>query len=435
MSKPALSPTSRTPSGVLVVGAGQAGVQVAVSLREAGFAEPITIVGEETALPYQRPPLSKGVLKGTASPESTQLRAQAFYDERDIAVVTDDQVTGIARVPGGVVATTASGRLISSERTVLATGARARALGVPGAGARGVLTLRTRGDAEVMLANLDAVRDVVVVGGGFIGLEVAATLTGLGRNVTVLEAAPRILARAVSPVLAGQLEERHRDNGVEVRTGVDPVVAIQLDEDGGVSGVELDSGEVLPAQLVVVGIGAEPRIELARMLGLTCEAGIVVDEFALASDGTTLAVGDCAVLPDPTPGDACAGRLRLESVDNAIEHAKVAAATLMGKRQAYRSNPWFWSDQGNQKLQIVGLRRPEDVAAVRAGNDPRRFTVGHFRAGKLVAAETLNHPAEHLAVKRLLAAGVEVSVERFTDASTSLRDLAKRAGTDAVTAT
>lgn len=423
------------PVGVLVVGAGQAGVQVAISLREAGFSEPITIVGEEPSLPYQRPPLSKGVLRGTASPESTQLRAQAFYDERDIAVVTGDQVSEIARVSGGYVATLASGRSIGSRQTVLATGARARLLNVPGVGAAGVLTLRTRADAEAMLANLDAVRDVVVVGGGFIGLEVAATMNALGRGVTVLESAPRLLARTVSPVVANRLEEQHRGNGVEVRTGADAVTAIELDERGGANGVLLESGEVLAAQLVVVGIGAEPRTELGEMLGLTCEAGIVVDEYALASDGSTLAVGDCAVLPDPTPGHGAAGWLRLESVDNAVEHAKVAATTLMGEPRAYSSNPWFWSDQGDQKLQIVGLRRSEDVAAVRVGPDPRRLTVGHFRAGKLVAAETLNHPAEHLAVKRLLAAGIEVSVERFTDASTSLRDLAKRAGTDAVTAT
>lgn len=407
---------------VLVVGTGQAAVQVACSLREAGHTGAITLVGEEAVAPYQRPPLSKGFLTGALDAAAVTMRAAEFWREQRIDLVLGETVTDVVRGPhGSGRAVTVAGRSLPFDRLVLATGATPRRLEVPGGDTDGVVVLRTLADAERLRVRLAAAREVVVVGGGFIGLEVAATAAAGGARVTVLEAGPRILGRAVSEATSAYLTRHHEAAGIEIRTGV-AVREIATDATR-VTGV-VCAGAIVPAQLVVVGVGADPRTDLAERLGLDTDRGIVVDRCAVTSDGTTLAVGDCAVVGDPTPWCTDDAPVRLESVDHAVEHARVAVRTLMGEPAPYSSVPWFWSDQGTAKLQIVGLRRPGDDLTVRPSG-PGRHVVGFHRAGRLVAAELVGAPADFIALRALLDAGHPVPADLFADEDLALRRLAK----------
>lgn len=322
---------------LLVVGAGQAGAQLVSSARELGWTGPVTLVGQEPHAPYTRPPLSKAVLRGEATVGSLALRSPAFYRERRVDLVLDERVTRLELAATGTgAAMAASGRSWEFDRLVLATGAEPRRLEVEGADLDGVVVLRDLVDAEVLARRLD-VADLVVVGGGFIGLEVAATAAAAGVRVTVVEAGPSLMGRVVSPLTAELVRAAHQAAGVRVLTGARPL-RFRGDR-GSVTAVELEDGTSLPAGLVLVGVGARPRDDLARAAGLRCDGGVVVDAFSRASDGHTLAVGDCADLPDPTPGSD--RRLRLESVDNAVEQAKAAATTLVGDPRPYTGVPWF----------------------------------------------------------------------------------------------
>lgn len=400
-------------SGTLIVGASQAGIQLALSLREAGDDEPITLVGAEVHPPYQRPPLSKAFLAGKAELSSLAFRTAAFYAEQKIDVVLGDQVVGLA--PGR--ATTHSGRSLSFDRLALTVGARPRRLDVPGAELDGVCYLRDVDDALRLRGWLGSAREVVVVGGGYIGLEAAAVARSLGKSVTVVEAADRLIPRSVAPVVSEFYRQAHLRRGSDVKLGVG-VVALTGD-DGRVTGVELSDGTHLPADLVLVGVGIAPRTELAEQLGLECSGGIVVDEFARTSEPDVVAAGDCTVLPHPL----AEGLVRLESVQNAISQAKVAAATLLGRREPYSAVPWFWSDQYDLKLQIAGLSRGHDEHVVRGDPAAERFSVLYYRNRALVAVDAVNSTADYLTVRRVLERGGDIAAEQARNTEVPLKQL------------
>ncbi|MGQ4267476.1 NAD(P)/FAD-dependent oxidoreductase [Nocardiopsis changdeensis] len=410
-------------AGLLIVGAGQAGAQLAFSAREEGWDRPITLVGAEEHPPYARPFLSKGFLTAGEEPSDHYLRAPGFYDEQGITLLTGERVEAITFTGGGAGrARTRSGRPLRFERLALATGSRPRALPVEGARSRGVHTLRDASDAGALKAALATDAEVVVIGAGFIGLEVAAAVAAAGRPVTVVESAPRVLSRAVSSATGEALAGLHRAAGVHLLTGR-TVQRVDADGRGRVRSVELDGGQRIPADVVLVGVGAVPDDGLARAAGLRCEGGVVVDSRSLASDGYTLAVGDCASLPDPSPGPGPAPRIRLESVDNAVEQARAAAVTLVGGDRPYRGVPWFWSDQGRTKVQIAGLALPGDDAVLRRGTAPDRFTVLRFRGDRFVAAECVNAPADFLTARRALVAGASPAREAAADTGVRLKDV------------
>jgi 3-phenylpropionate/trans-cinnamate dioxygenase ferredoxin reductase subunit len=405
---------------VLIVGASQAGVQVAVSLRDFGYNGPITLVGAEAPPPYQRPPLSKAFLSGSADVGSLELRTPVFYAEKQIDVRSAERVTQIRLSTGSRgsgTAVTDRGRTLTFGRLALAVGARPRRLHLPGAELDGVCYLRVIGDATRLRSHLTSARDVLVIGGGFIGLEAAAVARSLGKNVTIVEAADRLLSRMVAPVVSEFFRQAHLRRGVEIRLAT--TVAAIHGEDGRVTHVRLADGVLLPADLVVVGVGAVPRTELAEQLGLACDGGIVVDEFARTSEPSIVAAGDCTVLPNPLTGE---GFLRLESMPNAIGQARVAAATLAGQLRPYRDVPWFWSDQYDLKLQIAGVAGEYDQLVVRGEPDGESFSVLCYRGGRLLAINAVNSAPDYLAVRRALSSAATIPADRAASGA-RLKDL------------
>jgi len=408
-------------AGTLIIGASQAGVQLASSLRELGYTDPVTLVGAKEHPPYQRPPLSKALLLGDATPESLLFRAPGFYPDQGIDLVTGERVVTVEKAADGSgIATSASGRRFPFDRLALTVGARARRLPVPGNDLAGVHYLRDSGEALRLREQLQQASDVLVVGGGFIGLEVAASARTLGRSVTVVLADDRLMNRAVQPPISDFFAEAHRRRGVDVHFGV--ALSRFVDDGAGrVGRVELADGRTFQADLVVVGIGAVPRTELAEQLGLAVDDGVVVDEHGVAPDGTTVAAGDCVSCPSPVPGPF--GRMRFESVSTAVEQAKVAAATLAGVPVPYRAAPWFWSDQFDLKLQAAGLSAVADRYVVRGDPAAEKFSVLYYCDGLLVAAECVNSPADLMAVRTALAKGRTVPPELADDTSVPLKKL------------
>lgn len=406
-------------SGALIVGASQAGVQLAVTLRDLGYADDVTLIGAEPRPPYQRPPLSKAFLLGNTKEASLAFRTEAFYADRKIDVVSGDRVQNLT-LPGlgGGIATTQAGRSLRYEHLALTVGARPRRLSVPGADLDGVRYLRDVDDALRLRRDLAGATRVVVIGGGYIGLEAAAVTRSLGKTVTVVEAAERLIARSVAPVVSAFFKQVHERRGVTVRVGTGVVSVVG--EAGRVAGVELFDGTILHADLVLVGVGAVPRTELAEAVGLHCEGGIVVDRFARTSHPLVVAAGDCTVMPHPHTGQ---GRLRLESVQNAVSQAKVAAATLTGRREPYAEVPWFWSDQYEVKLQIAGLSSDYDEYVVRGDPEEERFSVIYYRQGRLVAVDAVNSTADYLVVRKALTVGASLPAESARDVARSLRTL------------
>ena len=404
---------------LLIVGASQAGIQVAVSLREYGFAGAITLVGYETGQPYQRPPLSKEFLTGEADLQSLMFRNTDFWAEQGIDLVSGERILAISMDEAGTgVGKTGQGRVVEFDRVVLATGARPRRLIVPGANLDGVAYLRSVNDARSLRRRLLESQRVVVIGGGFIGLEAAAACRGQGKSVAVVEAAERLMPRSVAPVVSEFYRRAHERRDVEVRTGTG-VVGIR-GKNGRVTAVELSDGTGLDADLVLVGIGVIPRTELAEQLGLEVDGGIVVDEFARASRPGVVAAGDCTVQPNPLTGE---GRVRLESVQSAVAQARVAAATLAGKAQRNMEVPWFWSDQYDLKLQIAGLTAGYDDSVIRGDVDEEKFAVLYYRRGRLVGVDAVNRPGDYLVVRQALARGGTIPPDRVGDESVKLKDL------------
>ncbi|WP_422933040.1 NAD(P)/FAD-dependent oxidoreductase [Sinomonas sp. P47F7] len=415
-------------TGLLIVGASQSGVQLAVSLRALGFEEPITLLGEENHRPYQRPALSKEWLQGEVGNESLIFRSNEYWAEHSVTLVKDQRIVRVEKNPDGSgVAVAESGAEFPFKRLALTVGARARKLAVDGADLTGVVYLRNADDALALKALVGDATDVVVIGGGFIGLEAASSLKKMGKNVVLLEHGPRLIGRAVGEETAEYFLEAHRARGLDIRLGARISRLVPgATHDGGkaVAGVELAGGEVLPAQVVLVGIGVVPNTELAEQMGLTVENGIVVDAHALASDGTTVAVGDCANMPNPVPGSPAGERIRLESVNNAIEHAKVAAYSLMGRSEDYAGIPWFWSNQADLKLQIAGLSMGFDQTVVRRDDERGKFAVLYYRNGRIIAADCVNAPLDFMAVKNALAKGQNMRSDAAGSPAVQLKSLA-----------
>ena len=392
-------------TAVVIVGAGQAGSQVAASLRDKRFAGRIVLVGDEPGAPYQRPPLSKTYLTGQLASARLALRPMSFYDEHDIELIAGHAVS-IDRERQRL--WLASGRALEYTHLVLATGARNRELSVPGAQLDGVLGLRTMADADRIRGGLGTARDIVVIGGGFIGLEFAASAAKLGRAVTVVEASPRVMTRAVSPAVSEFYRALHERHGNRVLVGAGVAA---LHGTTKVSAVELADGAVLPADLVVVGIGVIPNTELAAEAGLAVDNGIVVDAHMRTSDPDVSAIGDCAAYPCRHAGR----QVRLESVQNAIDHGRCLADRLTGTPEPYRSVPWFWSHQFDAKLQIAGMSAGYDEAILHGDPAVGAFSVFCFRSGRLVAVESVNRVPDHMAARRLLSAGRPLSQADVVD--------------------
>lgn len=406
---------------ILIVGSGQAGVQIAVSLRELGYRGRISLVGSEPHAPYQRPPLSKAFLVGDAEASSLELRNVAFYVEHGIDVHVSERVISVDHDGYRGTATTDCGRTLTFDGLALATGVRPRRLTVPGADARGVHYLRTLDDAATLRRALsDHERGpgtVAVVGGGFIGLEIAAACRARGIGATVIETAPRVMARAVSPEMSTTLERAHQETGARILLGstVEEVVT----SDGQVSAVRTEDGQLIECGVVVVGIGSLPRTELAEQLGLRCDNGIVVDEACRTSVPSIVAAGDCSVFQPawaPRP-------VRLESVPNATDQGRIAAAALLGIKPAPQPPPWFWSDQGALKLQLAGWTAESDRRVVRRATGSAPLSIVHYVDERMVGVEALNSPHDFSAVKRALVTGDSFPPEAVGDVRVHLKDL------------
>ncbi len=404
-------------SGIVIVGAGQGGFQAAASLRDAGYEGRVTLIGDEPGLPYQRPPLSKAYLKGDAGNEQIELRPAAFFRDHRIDLVNArvgsiDRAAHLLKLEGG--------GTLGYEHLILATGARNRPLPVVGADLEGVFYLRTLEDAQALKQQLAAAAHVVVIGAGFIGLEFAAVARALGHEVTVIEATARPLGRAVSPEMSAFFAAEHANMGTRLLFGAG-VIGLR-GEAGHVTGVETTDGTVHPTDFVLVGIGVVPNAELAAEAGLAVANGIVVDELLATEDAAISAIGDAVAYPSLHAG----AMTRLESVQNAVDQARVLASRLTGKPLPYQAVPWFWSDQADLKLQMVGLARPNDIAVLRGDPASRRFSVFRFRDGVLTAIESVNRPADHMLGRRLLAGTPTLTPEQAADEGFELKSLLGR---------
>ena len=383
-----------TLASVVIVGAGQAGFQVATSLRQEGYDGRITLIGDEPGLPYQRPPLSKAYLLGKIQATNLLFRPADFYATQRIELL-HDQATAIDRLNRRVVL--ASGTAIAYDHLVLATGAHNRPLPVPGADLPQVFGIKTQADADALAPLAKEARNVVVIGAGFIGLEFAAVAAALGANVHVLELGERPMARAVSREMSELFRQAHEAWGVhfDFRQGLS-----RIDGDNGkVCAVQTADGRVLPADLVVFGIGVIPNAQLATEAGLDIENGIRVDASLLTSDPQISALGDVASFPCLQNNEQ---HTRLESVQNAVDQGRAVAARLMGKPAPYSALPWFWTDQGNLKLQIAGLSHGYDSTVVLGSVEDRQASVLCFRNDRLVAVESCNRMGDHMAARKIL---------------------------------
>jgi 3-phenylpropionate/trans-cinnamate dioxygenase ferredoxin reductase subunit len=405
---------------IVVVGAGQAGLQTAEALRSGGFAGELTLLGDEPYAPYHRPPLSKAWLAGELDAAQLAMRAPEALTRKGITLRAGTRVAALDLAARTV--TLADGSALSYDGLALATGALARPLPVPGGDAEGVHALRTRDDATAIAAGLDACaasgRPVVVVGGGFIGLEVAATARKRGLPVTVLESAPRLLGRVLAASMSDWYAQLHAGHGVQLELGAQ-LASIRL-EAGRAVAVTMADGRQVPAGLVVVGIGVLANDGLARAAGIVCDRGIVVDACARTSAPGVVAAGDCTArrLPDGS-------LLRLESVQNAVEQGRCAAAALLGQERPFVAAPWFWSDQYDTKLQMAGLSAGSDGWVVRGDMQAGHFSVYHFRCAALIAVDSVNAGKDHLLARKLLEARVSPTREQAGDPAFDLAALLK----------
>lgn len=428
MSERGPASSGATP-GVVIVGAGQAGGECAMRIRRNGYAGPITLIGDETHAPYQRPPLSKAILDGSASPDSVLLLPAEAYREAGITLLTGRRVTAIDRAarmvvldaPHGTINGTA-GDVLAYETLVLATGGQARRLRCPGAELDGVMTLRNLDDAARLRDALRPDTALVVVGGGYIGLEVAASAIKRGARATIVEAAPLLLARVACPELADYALALHRDAGATIHLGA-AVEAFEAREAGAPSrlgAVRLSDGTRIPADLALVGIGLVPETGLARAACLAAEDGIEVDENCRTADAAIYAIGDCAAHANRFLGR----RLRLESVPSATDQARIAADAITARAGGPTlTAPWFWSEQFGHKLQSVGLRDGDTETVRRGAADARSFLLFHLRDGAIVAADAVNSAADFMVARRLVGARAHVQAALLADPAVPLKSL------------
>jgi len=401
---------------ILIIGAGQAAAQAVQSLRAEGFAGPIRIFGDEPYAPYQRPPLSKKFLAGEIGYDRVELKGQDFYAQSGVETHWGTRVTEIDRKNKRIL--TADGREYPYGKLLLATGSRVRELNVPGFDLKGVHYLRNIDDVKAIQDHFREGAKMVVVGGGYIGLEVAAVAAKRGIDVTVLETADRVLARVVDPIVSQFYERVHREAGVKIETGV---TVSGFEGTDRITAVTSGEGKKYPCDFVVVGIGIIPNTALAVEAGLEVENGIVVDEFCRTSDPGICAAGDCTSHPNAVYGR----RIRLESVHNAIEQGKTAAATLAGKEKPYDQVPWFWSDQYDLKLQIVGLSAGYTEAVVRGDpENSRSFAVFYLKDGVLVAVDAVNRAPEFMMAKILTQKKEKLDPARIRDESIGVKEIA-----------
>ena len=401
--------------GTIIIGAGHGGGTAAALLRQNGYVEPITVIGEEPHPPYQRPPLSKGWLKGEVDADGLLLRPRDWYLEADIDLRTSTRVVHIDRAAKTV--TLSTDEVLGYDNLIIATGARARKLVLPGSDLTGFLELRTIEDAEAIKAWFKPGFRLAIIGGGYVGLEVAASARKLGADVDVLEREDRLLARVAGPALSSFFRDVHQGEGVNFHFGVRIESFDGLD--GQVSGVRLGDGTVVHCDAVLVGIGAIPNDDLAREAGLVCDNGVVVDAHARTSDPVIFAIGDMTQRPMPLYDRS----VRLESVPNALEQARQAAAAICDKPEPKPETPWFWSDQYDLKLQIAGMPFDVDQIVVRGDPATRKFAVFHLSQRRVQAVEAINSAPEFMIGRQWLASRREVDPARLADISVPIKEV------------
>jgi 3-phenylpropionate/trans-cinnamate dioxygenase ferredoxin reductase subunit len=401
---------------IIVVGASQAGLQVAESLRAESYDGPLVMIGDEPHPPYQRPPLSKALLTGESTEDRLVLRGRDLLAKRNIELVTGARVEQIDRA--GRRAVLSDGRSLAYRALALTTGGRPRALPIPGVGLDGVVMLRTIEDSRRIAAGIAEAQSIAVVGGGFIGLEIAAAARKANKPVAVFEALERLLARSSAPFVSDFFRDVHAAASVDIRLATQ-VAAIE-GRNGRAAAVVTRDGRAHPADLIVVGVGIVANEELAREAGIACERGIVVDGCSRTSDELVVAAGDCTArrMPDGT-------LLRLESVQNAIEQGKSAAAALVGRERPFTAAPWFWSDQFDVRLQMAGLSAGHDRIIVRGVPRERKFSVFYFAGERLVAVDSVNRAPDHIAARKLLDAGRSPTDTQAQDEGFALASLLK----------
>ncbi len=400
---------------VLIVGAGHGGAQAAIALRQRGFAGSIALIGDEAEYPYERPPLSKDYLAGEKPFERLLIRPVPFWEERAVAVRTGERVVTVD--PARHQVTTADGATLGYGSLIWATGGRPRRLTCDGHDLAGVHAVRSRADVDLMQRELATARRIVVIGGGYIGLEAAAVLTKLGRHVTVLEAQPRVLARVAGEPLSRFYEAEHRAHGVDVQLGVQVAC---IEGDGRVERVRLADGGALAADLVVVGIGIIPEVAPLVDAGADAANGVAVDEYCRTSLPDIFAIGDCALHASAFAGGA---RVRIESVQNANDQAICVARWLTGDPQPYRAVPWFWSNQFDLRLQTVGLSIGYDEAILRGDPAARSFSLIYLRDGRVIALDCVNAARDFAQGKALVVAGSAPPRAALADVSVPLKEL------------
>ncbi|MDX1692302.1 MAG: FAD-dependent oxidoreductase [Ketobacteraceae bacterium] len=402
----------------IIIGASHAGASLANAVRKEGWQGKILVIGDENNMPYHRPPLSKALLNGEKTADQIELFKSTVYEKSHIEFKLGVKVESIDRENKTI--TLNNGETLSYDKLGLCTGARVRELPIPGHDLEGIYYLRTLADAQAIQSQVKEGNKAVIVGGGYIGLETAASLRKLGMEVTVLEMMHRVLERVTAPELSEYYTKLHESHGVKIYTEAQ---AIEFKGDGKVQQVVCNDDLVLDADMVIVGIGVIPNTELAEAAGLQAENGILVDEFAQTADPDIVAAGDCT----NHPNDLLGFRLRLESVPNATEQARTAASSICGKQKAYHSLPWFWSDQYDVKLQIAGFNLGYEHVVLRGNPDDNQFVAWYLKGDEILAADCINSSKEFMQAKKIIANKIPLSDELLADANNDLKALVEAA--------
>lgn len=398
---------------VVIIGAGHGGIQVATSLREGGYKGDIVMISDEADLPYQKPPLSKGFLNGKQAVDNLLFRNSGFYADNNIQLVLGAQVVAIDLSAKTV--TIHDNTTLEYTKLVLATGASNRKLSTGGTRDKDILYLRNMTDAQQMKSALEKADKIAVIGGGFIGLEIAAAAAEMGKGVTVIETQERLMNRVLPAVVSDVFYKRHLEKGVSV------LLNARIDSISDTFRITLKNNTVVDADLIIAGIGVLPNSEIAEKAGLACSNGINVNAYLETSDPSVYAIGDCACYYN----DFAERTMRVESVQNAVDQAKCVANTILGKKEKYRAVPWFWTNQYDLKLQMAGIAVDFDTCILRGGVESNKFSAFYFKNEKLVGVDSLNRPADHLLARKLLEAGISPTYAQVSDVDFKLNMLIK----------